>query len=121
MPLYLDVHNKVDGLSAQMDTEAHKKDLAVQGKYGVNYIRYWYDEGTGKVFCLVVPVPDEVHAVLALHGQIFLVGLGSHLGGEAIDLVVDIQVERHGPTLLSYGGAPHREQLRASKSSWAPV
>src|SRR5207249_3072853 len=70
---------------------------------------------------LVVPVPDVVHAVLALHGQIFLVGLGSHLGGEAIDLVVDIQVERHGPTLLSYGAARHREQLRASKHSWAPV
>ena len=52
MPLYLDVHNKIDGLTTEMAAEAHKKDLAVQGKYGVNYIRYWYDEGTGKVFCL---------------------------------------------------------------------
>jgi len=48
MPLYLDVHNKVDGLSTQMAAEAHKKDLAVQGKYGVNYIRYWYDGGHRK-------------------------------------------------------------------------
>ena len=52
MPLYLDVHNKIDGLTAESAAEAHRKDLAVQGKYGVNYIRYWYDEGTGKVFCL---------------------------------------------------------------------
>ena len=51
MPLYLDVHNKIEGLTTEA-AEAHKKDLAVQGKYGVNYIRYWYDEGTGKVFCL---------------------------------------------------------------------
>src|SRR5437899_1012798 len=121
MPLYLDVHNKVDGLSTQMAAEAYKKDLAVQGKYGVNFIRYWYDETEHLSGALVVPVPDVVHAVLALHGQIFLVGLGIHLGGEAIDLVVDIQVERHGPTLLSYGAARHREQLRASKNSWAPV
>ena len=53
MPLYLDVHHKVDGLTTERAADAHKKDLAVQGKYGVNYIRYWYDEGTGKVFCLV--------------------------------------------------------------------
>ena len=43
MPLYLDVHYKIDGLTMDMAAEAHKKDLAVQNKYGVNYIRYWYD------------------------------------------------------------------------------
>ena len=32
--------------------QAHAADLAVQGKYGVSYYRYWYDEATGKVFCL---------------------------------------------------------------------
>src|SRR5207249_9860982 len=67
MPLYLDVHNKVDGLSTQMAAEAHKKDLAVQGKYGVNYIRYWYDEGTGKVFCLVQAPSKE--AAAAVHRE----------------------------------------------------
>src|SRR2546428_3527279 len=67
MPLYLDVHNKVDGLSTQMAAEAHKKDLAVQGKYGVNYLRYWYDEGTGKVFCLVEAPSKE--AAAAVHRE----------------------------------------------------
>ena len=73
MPLYLDVHYKVDGLSPEMAAEAHKKDLAVQGKYGVNYLRYWYDEGTGKVFCLcqapskeaAASVHREAHGVMA--------------------------------------------------------
>jgi len=64
MPMYLDVHNKVDGLTTEMAAEAHKKDLAVQSKYGVRYIRYWYDEGTGKVFCLIqAPSADAAHAV----------------------------------------------------------
>ena len=48
MPLYLDVHNRIDGLTTEMAAEAHKKDLAVQGKHGVNYIRYWYDEAPAR-------------------------------------------------------------------------
>jgi hypothetical protein len=64
MPLYLDVHNKIEGLTGELVAEAHKKDLAVQGKYGVNYIRYWYDEGTGKVFCLCqAPSKEAAEAV----------------------------------------------------------
>jgi len=39
----------------------------VQGKYGVNYIRYWYDEGTGKVFCLVHAPSKE--AAAAVHRE----------------------------------------------------
>ena len=53
MPLYLDVHNKVEGATTDALAHAHRKDLEVQHKYGVNYLRYWFDEGTGKVFCLV--------------------------------------------------------------------
>jgi class 3 adenylate cyclase len=32
--------------------DAHLKDLAVQGRYGVRYIKYWLNEARGKVFCL---------------------------------------------------------------------
>jgi hypothetical protein len=53
MPLYMDVHHRVDGLTAEIGKLAHQKDLEVQEKYGVRYLRYWFDEGTGKVFCLV--------------------------------------------------------------------
>jgi Protein of unknown function (DUF4242) len=67
MPLYLDVHNKIDGLTTKMVAEAHKKDLAVQAKYGVNYMRYWYDEGTGKVFCLCQAPSKE--AAAAVHRE----------------------------------------------------
>jgi hypothetical protein len=31
---------------------AHEKDLAVQGKHGVNFINYWVDEKAGVIMCL---------------------------------------------------------------------
>ena len=67
MPLYLDVHHKIDGLTAEALAESHQKDLAVQAKHGVNYIRYWYDEGTGKVFCLCMAPSKE--AAAAVHRE----------------------------------------------------
>lgn len=53
MPLYLDIHSKVDGLTANAVEDLHKKDLEVQDKYGVKYLKYWYDLITQRVFCLV--------------------------------------------------------------------
>jgi hypothetical protein len=57
MPLFMDVHNKVDGLTAEAVAGAHQRDLEVQEKYGVHYQRYWFDVDSGKVFCLV-EAPD---------------------------------------------------------------
>ena len=57
MPLFMDVHHKVDGLTAEAVAGAHQRDLEVQGAYGVDYQRYWFDEASGKVFCLV-EAPD---------------------------------------------------------------
>ena len=61
MPLYMDVHHKVDGLTSEAVHGAHEADLKTQEKYGVNYIKYWFDEGSGKVFCLV-DAPDRESA-----------------------------------------------------------
>lgn len=65
MPLFMDVHNIEGGVPASDVAEAHKADLATQGEYGVQYLRYWVDEEAGKIFCLV-DAPDaeaanEVH------------------------------------------------------------
>lgn len=73
MPLYMDVHNHVEGLTAEAVAGAHKKDLEVQGKHGVQYHKYWFDEATGKVFCLVeapskeaaITVHREAHGLVA--------------------------------------------------------
>ena len=64
MPPYMDIHKGVEGLTTEAVTEAHQKDLAVQGNYGVKYLKYWYDEGTGTVFCLCeVPSKEAAEAV----------------------------------------------------------
>lgn len=52
MPTYLDVHNVPAGTTAEDIARAHTADVRVQGKYGVNYIKYYFNEGAGKVFCL---------------------------------------------------------------------
>lgn len=72
MPLYLDVHHKIEGATGDGLREAHQKDLAVQHKHGVNYIRYWFDEGTGKVFCLVEAPSKEAAAAVhrEAHGSV---------------------------------------------------
>jgi hypothetical protein len=53
MPLFMDEHNKVEGLTAEAVAGAHKKDLETQAKHGVEYLQYWYNEDAGKVYCLV--------------------------------------------------------------------
>ncbi len=64
MPLYMDIHYKIDGLTAEAIMAAHAKDLAVQGKYGVKYMKYWFDEDTGKAFCLVDAPNKEAAATV---------------------------------------------------------
>jgi hypothetical protein len=65
MPLYMDVHRNVDGLTAQAVAEAHQKDLETQRRYGVNYLRYWFNERDGTIFCLAEAptreAADRVH------------------------------------------------------------
>jgi hypothetical protein len=67
MPLFLDVHNGVFGVTAEDVAEGHRKDLAVQAKYGVRYLKYWYDPVSGKVFCLSDAPSKE--AALAVHRE----------------------------------------------------
>jgi len=73
MPLFMDVHDHIEGLTADAVKNAHKADLNVQGKHNVKYLRYWFDERTGKVFCLIdapskeaaIAVHREAHGLLA--------------------------------------------------------
>ena len=52
MPLYMDVHKGIDGLTADAVAGAHEQDLAIQQKHGVKYLKYWFNEADGTVFCL---------------------------------------------------------------------
>ena len=80
MPLYMDSHKNVEGLTAEAVAGAHQKDLEVQGKHGVNYLRYWFNESQGTVFCLVDAPSKE--AAVAVHRE-------AH--GLVTDHVVEVQ------------------------------
>jgi hypothetical protein len=60
----MDVHTINGGVSLDDVAEAHEADLRTQDSYDVRYLRYWVDEGEGKVFCLVeAPSADAASTV----------------------------------------------------------
>lgn len=75
MPLYMDMHRNIDGLTREAVEGAHQRDLEVQARHGVECLKYWYNESEGTVFCLMrapnaeaaVAVHREAHGLLADH------------------------------------------------------
>jgi hypothetical protein len=71
----MDVHDHIEGLTAEGVAKAHQADLKTQAKHNVKYLRYWFDERTGKVFCLIdapskeaaIAVHREAHGLVADH------------------------------------------------------
>jgi hypothetical protein len=65
---FLDIHQLgADKVTAADVEEAHKKDLAVQKKYGVSFINYWVDVKTGTVLCL--SQASDASRVIATHKE----------------------------------------------------
>lgn len=63
---FLDIHEFGPGnVSAKVVAGAHKKDLAAQKKYDVNFINYWVDEKSGVVMCL--SEANDAKSVSATH------------------------------------------------------
>jgi len=56
MPLYMDRHY-VEGATRSAVAHAHELDLAIQEKYHVQFLTYWFDEPRCTAFCLIVS-PD---------------------------------------------------------------
>ncbi len=67
MPLYMDVHKHIPGLTPEAAEGAHAKDLELQDKHGAEFLKYWYDESTGGVFCLIDAPSKE--AAIAVHRE----------------------------------------------------
>ena len=81
MPTFIDIH-EINGLTAEAVAKAHEADLEKQGKYGVNYLKYWVNESCGKAFCLI-------HAPNAEMAR--QVHLESH--GMAAEKIIEVQPE----------------------------
>lgn len=57
MPIFMDRHD-AKGLTAADVADAHRKDVEIQDRYGVNFLTYWHDQHRGNIFCLV-DAPDK--------------------------------------------------------------
>jgi class 3 adenylate cyclase len=72
MPIYMDVHRNVQARPEDI-AMAHSMDLEAQSKYGVRYTRYWHNQESGCVYCLVeapsltdaIRVHKEAHGLVA--------------------------------------------------------
>jgi hypothetical protein len=64
MPLYMDIHEIAGGVSIDDVAKAHHADLQTEGAHDVHYLKYWVDEGAGRIFCLVdAPSADAANTV----------------------------------------------------------
>jgi len=69
MPLYIDIH-ELGSVTAEDVAKAHALDMEKQAAHHVNYLKYWVNEDTGRVFCLCeAPDPEAAEAVhMEAHG-----------------------------------------------------
>jgi len=52
MPVYMDRHY-IEGATRHAVAHAHQKDLALQDKYNIKFLTYWFDEARCTAFCLI--------------------------------------------------------------------
>lgn len=64
--IFMDRHN-LEAATAEDVAAAHQHDLAIQSKYGVKAMTYWFDHENGLTYCLLEAPNAE--AVTALHRE----------------------------------------------------
>ena len=67
MPLYMDTHSHLEGTAAEEVLEAHR-NLELQKKHRVKFLRSWREEVDGRVFCLMEAPSKE--AAQAIHRDV---------------------------------------------------
>ncbi len=67
MPMYMDLHNVGGEITPKDVALAHLQDVELQWKHNVRYLRYWFDQERGKLFCLADAPSKE--AAIAVHSE----------------------------------------------------
>jgi class 3 adenylate cyclase len=111
MPLYMDIHELPEGTTVDDVAKAHVADLEAQEKYGVQYLKYWVNEGCGKVFCLVDATNPEAASRCHREAHGLVAQKIIELQPELADgfLGRDIQTDAAGAVLLPGGAADERD------------
>jgi len=106
----MDIHNLPEGTTAEDVAKAHAKDMETQRKYGVEYSKYWVNEKTGKVFCLVhAPNAEAAECVhREAHGMVAekLIEIQPEL---AEGFLGGVETNAAGAVILPGGGADARD------------
>lgn len=72
MPIFMDIHENLGDVTEEDLNNAHRRDLEIQDRYGVQFLTFWFNSGEGTSFCLVdapsqelaVRVHKESHGLL---------------------------------------------------------
>jgi len=121
--MYIDVHHLGAGkVTAKEVEEAHKKDLAVQKKYGVTILKYWFDEAKGDVYCLSTSADTEAinkthtdaHGLLPTEFYQVTAGQEEILKGKN-GLYLDIHELGEGKVTASDVAGAHQKDLAVQK------
>lgn len=67
MPLFMDVHRDLCGLTASSFLQAHARALAAP-ETPVRWLHHWFDDRSGTAFCLVEA--DDRGAVVRVHAVV---------------------------------------------------
>lgn len=117
--LYIDVHQLTPGkVTYEAVAQAHAKDLAVENKYNVHFLRYWVDEQKGLVYCLssandssgITKTHAEAHGMLPDHIYLVTDGAAAALKGQD-NLYLDIHHLGPGKVTAKDVAAAHQKDL----------
>ena len=121
--LFIDIHHLAPGkITYENVAGAHAKDLAVEGKYGVQFIKYWVDTARGVVYCLssasdsgsIIKTHAEAHGLLP--DQVYPVTAGTEAainGGK--NLFLDVHELGAGNVTASAVAGAHQKDLATQK------
>ena len=117
--LFIDVHQLEPGkVTFEAVASAHAKDLATEGKYSVQFLKYWVDENKGLVYCLS-SAPDsaaisnthaEAHGLLPAHVYEVTGGMEAALKGNE-HLFLDVHYLGAGKVTAAAVAAAHEKDL----------
>lgn len=120
--LFIDVHQVTPGVKYDDVAAAHAKDLATEGKYGVQFIKYWVDSDKGLIYCLssasdsqsIRMTHAEAHGMLP--SQIYMVTDGQAATiKDQNDLFLDIHQLGAGNVTAKDVAAAHQKDLAVEK------
>jgi len=117
--LFIDVHQIGPGkVKYNAVVEAHAKDLETEGKYNVEFIKYWVNEKKGLVFCLssssdsesIQKTHAEAHGLLANYIYEVTPGIEAALRGRK-NLFLEVHYFGAGKVTTKDIAAAHKKDL----------